>query len=193
MSRKIVLVEPEIPENTGFIARLAANFDFELRIVNPEFNLSEARKTASRAQEKLREAEIFDSAEEAVSDLDYVIGTKPGRGRPVKELEPGKDVSVMIGRESSGLTGEELDLCDTTVHISTGEYSSINQSHAAAIILHQIHGNAEDEKVLQSGQKKVLAEELPESVMEKVLESLPSFEEANAMIGDLKEGEEDGS
>jgi len=25
-----ILVEPEIPENTGFIARLAANFDFFL-------------------------------------------------------------------------------------------------------------------------------------------------------------------
>ncbi|PSH00884.1 MAG: hypothetical protein BRC30_01170 [Nanohaloarchaea archaeon SW_7_46_7] len=34
--KAVVLVEPEIPENTGFIARLADNYDAELRIVKPE-------------------------------------------------------------------------------------------------------------------------------------------------------------
>jgi len=48
-----ILVEPEIPENTGFIARLAANFDFSLRVVNPDFNLEEARKTAKKIRESL--------------------------------------------------------------------------------------------------------------------------------------------
>ncbi len=47
--RAVILVEPEKPENTGFIARLCENFEFELRIVNPQFNLSKARKTANNA------------------------------------------------------------------------------------------------------------------------------------------------
>ena len=64
--RKLVLIEPEIPENTGSIARLAANFYFELRIVNPQFNLAEARKTAKNAQNKLRDARIYEKVEEAV-------------------------------------------------------------------------------------------------------------------------------
>lgn len=181
-----MLVEPEIPENTGFIARLAANFGYQLRIVNPDFNLSEARSTASRAQEKLREAEIFDSVKEAVNDLDYVIGTKPGRGRKMESMEPRQGISIMIGRESSGLSGEELELCDAVTHISTGEYSSINQSHAAAILLHHFQTEEEDAETVSSGQKKVLEEEMPEKVVEKVLESNPSSEELNAVIGDLK-------
>lgn len=186
MQEKVVLVEPEIPENTGFIARLAANFGYDLRIVDPDFNLSDARGTASRAQDKLRGAEIFDNVEEAVDDLDYVIGTKPGRGRKMDEVEPREGVSLMIGRESSGLTGDELEMCDAVVHISTSDYSSINQSHAAAVLFHHFHAEDAEEKVLESGQKEVLKGELPDSVVEKLLESAPTREEANAMIGDLK-------
>ena len=55
----LILVEPEIPQNTGFIARLCENFEFDLRIVNPEFNLEEARKTASNAQQKIRDVRIY--------------------------------------------------------------------------------------------------------------------------------------
>ncbi len=183
--RKAVIVEPEIPENTGFIARLAANFGFSLRIVNPDFNLEEARKTASDAQEKLREAQIYGSVEEAVEDLEYVIGTKPGRGVGLKKFQPRENTSVMIGRESSGLTNEELDLCDAVVHIDTGEYSSINQSHAAAIFFHSVSSREKD-KGISEGQKKQIRELLPEKVFEKLLESNPSEEEANAIIGELR-------
>lgn len=184
--RKIVLVEPEIPENTGFIARLSANFGYEIRLVNPEFNISEARKTASNAQEKLRDARIFDSAEEAVEDLNYVVGTKPDRGVSVKQFEPSGETSIMIGRESSGLTEEELDLCDAVVHISTEKYSSINQSHASAVLMHSF-SEFQQEESIRRGQKEVLEQELPEKVVSAVLESNPSPKEVNAMIGSLKD------
>lgn len=187
MNPKAVIVEPEIPENTGFIARLAANFGYDLRIVNPDFNLSEARVTASKAQDKLRDAEIYGSVEEAVEDLDYIVGTKPDRGREVKEFEPRSGLSIMIGRESSGLTRDELDLCDAVVHISTEEYSSINQSHAAAILFHQL--TEVDRDVPQSitpDQKDILRNELPSKVTEMILESNPTEDEINSLIGDLK-------
>lgn len=187
MTGKVILVEPEIPENTGFIARLAANFGYNLRIVDPEFNLSEARSTASRAQGKLREAEIFDSVSEAVKDLDYVVGTKPGRGRGMTEMSPRRDISVMIGRESSGLTGDELEMCDGVVHISTGGYESINQSHAAAILLHHFRDEGEAAESVSQGQKKVLEKELPAKVVEKIVEANPSRDEVNSIIGDLKD------
>jgi tRNA (cytidine32/uridine32-2'-O)-methyltransferase len=186
MSRKIVLVEPEIPENTGFTARLSANFGYEIRLVNPEFNLSEARKTASNAQDKLRNAEIFDAVEEAIEDLNYVVGTKPDRGVSASSFEPSGETSIMIGRESSGLTEDELDLCDAVVHISTESYSSINQSHASAILM-QSFSSFENEKSVSLGQKEVLKQELPEKVVSAVLESNPSPKEVNAMIGSLKD------
>lgn len=184
--RKAVLVEPEIPENTGFIARLASNFDYELRIVKPEFNLSKARKTASNAQEKLRRAEIFESVEDAVEDLEYVVGTKPGRGKEASSFNPRENTSLMIGRESSGLKNEELEMCDAVIHISTGEYSSINQSHASAILFHSLSQDVE-QKGISRGQKEVLEKLLPQKTFETVMEANPSPEKADAIIGELKD------
>ncbi|PSH01782.1 MAG: hypothetical protein BRC26_03000, partial [Nanohaloarchaea archaeon QH_8_44_6] len=179
-----ILVEPEIPENTGFIARLAANFYFQLRIVNPGFNLSEARKTAKNAQEKLRNAEIYDTVEDAVKDLNYVVGTKPGRGQKIHEFTPRDNTSVMIGRESSGLTNDELDMCDAVVEIETSGYESINQSHAAAILFHRF--NHSDTPGINKGQKEKLGEIAPETVFEAVVESNPSDKKAGQIISELK-------
>ena len=185
---KAIIVEPEIPENTGFIARLAANFDFSLRIVNPEFNLEEARKTAKNAQGKLRNAEIFDSVEEAIDDLDYVVGTKPGRGKPLGSFEPRDNTSVMIGREGSGLSNEELDICDAVVHIETSGYESLNQSHAAGILLHRMQGlDSEENQGMTDGQIEKLTQFLPESALEALIGSNPERKEAGRIIGDLKE------
>ncbi len=184
--RAAVIVEPEKPENTGFIARLCENFGFELRLVKPGFNLEEARKTASRAQGTLREARIFEDLEEAVKDLDYVVGTKPGRGRKISSFTPRENTSVMIGRESSGLSNTELELCDSVVHIETAEYDSINQSHAAAIVLHSVSVEAEDQGI-EEGRKEILEQLVPGSVYETIMEANPSRENMDRMIGELKD------
>lgn len=183
-----ILVEPEIPENTGFIARLAANFGFSLRIVKPEFNLEKARKTAKNAQEQLRNAEIFNSVEEAVDDLDYVVGTKPGKGKSLGEFETSENTSVMIGRESSGLSNKELELCDAVVYIETSGYRSLNQSHAAGILFHKFQSleDAENEGITR-GQINKLEQLLPESALEALVSSNPRQKEAGRIIGDLKD------
>ena len=181
---KIVLVEPEKPENTGLIARLAANYNTKLRLVNPEFNLSEARKTANKYQDKLRSAEIIDSVEEAVEDLEFVVGTKPGKGSPLKQFQPRENMSIMIGRESSGLSNKELNLCDSTVHIETGEHSSLNQSHATAVTLHQFHTREQGETNLDKLQS--IQKEIGEVTMKLLKRSSPSQQELNALIAEIK-------
>jgi tRNA/rRNA methyltransferase len=182
---KVVLVEPEKPENTGFIARLAENFDADLSVVNPKFNLSEARKTANRSQEKLRNARIFDSFEEAIQDLEHVVGTKPGRGAPSKEFQARENTSIVIGRESSGLSNGELERCDAVVHIETGEYSSINQSHAAAILMHQFY---QADRETQPGKLEAVEDEVGEKTLEMLKRASPTSEEAQAVISELKSG-----
>ncbi|MEF8880740.1 MAG: RNA methyltransferase [Candidatus Nanohaloarchaea archaeon] len=144
--RSIVLVEPEIPENTGFIARLCSNFNFKLRLVNPDFNLSECRSTAQNCQGILREAKIFDSLDEAIADLDFVVGTKPDKGLNCRDFEFRENTSIVLGRESSGLTNSELEICDSIVHIDAQGYSSLNLSHAAGILMYQA-SKVEDKNV----------------------------------------------
>lgn len=183
----VILVEPEVPENTGFIARLADNYSTELRIVNPQFQLDKARKTATNAQEKLRNARIYDEAEEAVKDLEQVVGTKPGKGLSSREFQPRENTSLMIGRESSGLTNQELDLCDATVHIETPGYRSLNQSHATAILLHQLTTEQESES-LSNQQKKALKQKTGGGKLhELLLRSSPTREEYQELMGQLND------
>lgn len=187
MSKKlsyIVLLEPENPENTGLIARLAANYNYGLRIVNPGFNLSEARNTASGYQEKLREAEIFDSFKEAITGLDFVVGTKPGKGVEVSEFTPRQNTSIVVGRESSGLTNEELDMCDSIVHINTPGESSLNQATATAIFMDRMKDR--DSESMSEGQKQHLEKEIDSKVLRKlVLRSNPSRAELDRLFGEL--------
>lgn len=182
--RAVVIVEPEIPENTGFIARLSANFGYEMRLVNPDFNLSEARKTASGAQEKLRETRIFSTVAGAVKDLDYVVGTKPGKGTGLRGFTPRENTSVMLGRESSGLTNDELELCDAVVSIETGDYDSLNQSHAASIMMYEFSGA--EESGVSSKQKNAIAERVESNlILELLLRSNPTESEFKRLMADL--------
>jgi len=137
--REIILVNPEKPKNTGFIARLSANFEYEIKIVNPEFNLEESRKTAKKAQDKLREAKIFSNLEKAIDEGKTTVATKMNRGKKLRKVEKKEDISVIIGRESSGMTNSEIQKCDELVHIETSDYSSLNQSHAAAVFMHYFY------------------------------------------------------
>lgn len=184
--KAVILVEPEIPENTGFIARLADNYSVELRIVKPEFQLEEARKTATNAQQKLREAKIYETVEEAVEGLEQVVGTKPGRGLEIGSFQPRENTSVMIGRESSGLSNEELDLCDAVVHLDLPGYESVNQSHAAAIFLHELSGGTSGS--LGKGQKEVLEQFMGDGKLkELILRASPEEGEFDRLMGELKE------
>lgn len=184
--RSIILVEPEIPENTGFIARLADNYNAELRIVNPEFQLEKARKTATNAQQKLRNARIYETIEQAIENLDQVIGTKPGKGLPVKQFQPRENTSIMIGRESSGLSNSELEKCDAVVHIDVPGYSSLNQSHATAIIMHQLSDS--ERNSIGDQQKEILAKHLGNGKLkELVMRGSPTEDEFNRMMGELKD------
>lgn len=181
----IIAVEPEIPENTGFLARLAANYSVNLRIVNPEFNLKEARKSASSCQGKLRDAEIFDTVENTVEGLDFVVGTKPGKGIPVKDFEPRDNTSVMLGRESDGLSNRELELCDAVVHLDLPGYSSMNLSHAAAAILQEFSESSETG--MTQKQRDKIQELAPGEVGKALIRSNPSKTQAGEIIAELME------
>jgi TrmH family RNA methyltransferase len=150
----VILVEPEEPGNVGFVTRVLANFGVqELRIVgwDPREDMV-AQIYSVRAHKILDSAGIYDDLPSALKDIDASWATSARAGRnhsvtralvPLKELpDPtaleGK-VALVFGRESSGLTNEELGLCDMAFTISTSEgYPSLNLSHAVAITLHHL-------------------------------------------------------
>lgn len=149
----LAIVEPTYPVNVGHLARLVKNFGLSsLILIKPLFNLEEALPYASHGADILRSAKAM-SLEEVLERFDLVIGTTsiPGGSRNIRRdvvspevaakriLQSKGSVCILFGRETTGLTNKELELCDLVISIPTGtEYRTLNISHAAAIILYVI-------------------------------------------------------
>src|ERR1700742_3375058 len=74
----VILVEPQLGENIGMAARARGNFALSrLRIVKPRDgwpNLA-AQRAAAGADHILEQAELFDTVQAAVADLDLLFAT----------------------------------------------------------------------------------------------------------------------
>jgi TrmH family RNA methyltransferase len=130
------------------------NMDFHnLRLVNPpSLDTDEARMFAHGSREILKNAQSFASLEEAVSDMQYVVGTTRRRGRrrgayvPVDqgtgrlyEIAATNKVAVLFGREDRGLFNEEVDRCGFLMTIPANKKQpSINLAHAVMIIAYEL-------------------------------------------------------
>ncbi len=152
---KIVLVEPSHPGNIGAAARAAKTMCIEnLVLVNPaEFPSGQARARATGALDVLEHAVVCETLNEAIADCIFVVGssarsrglqcpdiTPDALGKKVwEEVEQG-NVAIVFGRESSGLSNEELDQCHFLTTIPANwEFSSLNIASAVQVICYEIH------------------------------------------------------
>ncbi|MGH1537485.1 MAG: RNA methyltransferase [Gammaproteobacteria bacterium] len=152
---KIVLVEPSHPGNIGAAARAAKTMCIEnLVLVNPEdFPSGQARARATGAIDVLERAVICSSLKEAIADCTFVVGASAReRGLQCPEIKPDAlgvkvwqelelgDVAIVFGRESSGLSNEELDQCHYLTTIPANwEFSSLNLASAVQVISYEIY------------------------------------------------------
>lgn len=150
---RIVMVNTSHPGNIGAAARAMKNMCLsDLVLVGPrEFPCAEASARASGADDILAAARVVETLAEAVADCRVVIGASARlRSVPWPLLAPREAatlafaeasrgrVAVVFGRESSGLSNEELDLCTHLVHIPTNpEYSSLNVAMAVQVIAYE--------------------------------------------------------
>jgi TrmH family RNA methyltransferase len=147
----VTLVEPKGPVNVGHVARLVQNFGVEkLYLVEPKVDLSVAAIYASHASDVLDKAIVTDFqrvrkdhqllvATTAVraSKKSNVIRRTVGPERLHELLSSAKSSSLVFGRDTTGLTNEEIRMCDATTTIDTGQAARVlNIGHAAAIILY---------------------------------------------------------
>ena len=183
LSVRIIVVEPKNPGNLGAIARLMKNFGLnDLTVVNTNRIPSEDIFRSMRGNEVLTKCIMVNSLNEAISDLEYVVGTSGVKSESPKEVIrnyfdlrgfvelssriKGK-VGIVLGREDIGLTNEELSMCDFFVHIPANEeYPILNVSSAAAIIFYEIFGSKKTKS------RETITREENDRLIEKFKESL---------------------
>lgn len=151
----IILVEPKYPENIGASARIASNFGIaELIVVSGEpFDQERMLKMAThKAAHLIREMRVCRTTAEAAAPFHFIVGTtaRQGRHRPqdqtprevMAEIVPllaGSRIGLMFGPESTGLSNEDLDLCQFASTIPTAGFSSINLAQAVAIHCYELY------------------------------------------------------
>ncbi len=155
-----ILVEPAVAENAGAAARALKTMGFDrLAIVNSRVHLQpEARWLAHGSTDILDNAFVYDSLEKAVEGEDLVIGTTAKRRRVhadhyfcselpdiIKSREKlTEKISVVFGREESGLTNSELKLCNIFSAVPMKvRYPSLNLAQAVMIYAWELSGLAE--------------------------------------------------
>ena len=160
---KVILAEPKFEGNIGAMARAMKNFGLkDLVLVNPCEIGNEALRRAMHAKDVIENAKLCKEFENALEDLDYIVGTsgidtKIDKKHLRKNLTPknfaskmaGVDgrVGIIFGREDYGLYNSELEKCDAVVTIpASKEYPILNISHSASIIFYELIGAQGSEK-----------------------------------------------
>lgn len=147
----VTLVEPKGPVNVGHVARLVRNFGVgKLYLVEPKFDVSVAAVYASHASDVLDGA-VVTSFAEVRRKHDLLIATTAVRARKKsnvirRTVAPGavrgllsaaKTSSIVFGRDTTGLTNSEIEMCDATTTLGTSPgYRALNLGHAVAIMLY---------------------------------------------------------
>ncbi len=140
---KIVLVEPEIPQNTGSIARTCAATNTALHLVGKlGFRIDEhAVRRAGLDYWPLVDLSTHDSFEkfEQAFPNGRVHLLAPNSERNVYSVDIAAGDAFIFGRESVGLPDTLLSrYADRVVAIPTsGEVRSLNLSNAVAIVLYE--------------------------------------------------------
>src|SRR5215212_9056548 len=154
MKLRIVLVEPREAGNVGAVARVMKNFGFDdLRIVgeHPEL-LPVSSWWASGADDVLERAQFSPTLLDAIGDAQLTIATTSSRGRTTPadftprtlathaaSLRDDDTLALVFGREDSGLTREELMLCQRTAVIPTNAiFPTMNLAQSACVFCYEL-------------------------------------------------------
>jgi tRNA/rRNA methyltransferase len=156
----IIIVGNDSEENSGSIARAMGNFGFNsLIFVSPVWNnLKKAEITAHtkigiRIIQKSKKYETLDEVIKKLKlNLTLGFSRRAGKAREISanyrnyfkdffEIQRFSKtrIGLVFGREESGLSEDEISLCNNIIYIpSTNDSPSLNLSHAVSIILNEL-------------------------------------------------------
>ncbi|NNG03448.1 MAG: RNA methyltransferase [Inquilinus sp.] len=151
----VILVEPQLGENIGAVARAMLNCGLtDLRLVRPRdgWPNPQAHPRAAGADSVLDAARVFDRLAEAIAGLAHLYATT---ARPRDIVKPvlvpreaaaamraqaarGEAVGLLFGGERSGLQNDDLTFADTIVTVPLNPaFASLNLAQAVLLIAHE--------------------------------------------------------
>jgi tRNA/rRNA methyltransferase len=147
----VILVNPQLGENIGFAARAMANFGLtDLRLVAPRdgWPNDKAHAAAAGAAFVVEQATVYDSVEQAIGELNFVLATTARPREMVKAVlspesagrelrrrrDRGERSGVLFGPERSGLDNDTIALADAilTAPVSPG-FASLSLPQAVLL------------------------------------------------------------
>lgn len=158
---RVVLVSPTHPGNIGAAARAMKNMGLaHLHLVSPRgFPCGEATARAVNAADVLEQAVVHESVDEALAGCSMVVGTSARQRRipwPLLDLRScaekvvdelaahdQSEIAILFGRESRGLTNEELQRCHYHLNVPCDpEYSSLNLAMSVQLACYELRMTA---------------------------------------------------
>jgi tRNA/rRNA methyltransferase len=151
----VVLVEPQLGENIGAVARAMANFGLSsLRLVKPAqgWPNPKAAVMAAGADRVLDAATLHDSLQAAIADCSFVAAATArahDQAKPVvapdeaarlmaPRVGEGETVAIVFGRERNGLENHEVGLADVIVTLPVNPaFASLNLAQAVVIVAYE--------------------------------------------------------
>ena len=145
MKINIVMVEPEIPQNTGNIARTCAAIGAKLHLVKPlgfEITDKYLKRAGLDYWDKL-DVRTYINFEDFLEKNDnpkiYMATTKAKHVYSAPAYEEDEDVYIMFGKESAGIPEEILvENQETAIRIPMiNDIRSLNLGNSVAIVLYE--------------------------------------------------------
>ncbi len=202
LSFTVVLVQPEHSGNIGAVARVMENFNFKkLVIFNPTDQVErilgyETQGFAMHGKDILFNAEIievknqknyYSEFQQYLKRFDYIIATTARGKNPsnirrlaifpkdltlpisVKPL----NIAILFGKESRGLTNEEIHFADILLRIPTStNYSALNLSHACGIILYELFKKINIVNIGRGKNPVLIAERVDRLILLKIIKEI---------------------
>ena len=147
----IILVKPQLGENIGFAARAMANFGLtDLRLVEPRdgWPNDKAHAAAAGAAYVVEQARIYQTVEQAIAGLNYVLASTARPREMVKTVlspesaarelkvrtERAELTGVLFGPERSGLDNDVITLADAIITAPVNpEFASLSLPQAVLL------------------------------------------------------------
>lgn len=201
----IVLAQPEHASNIGSIARIMKNFDFNnLVIFNPiekKENIL-CRKTegyAMHGKDVLYNSTIISNITQEnhihqlsnyLKNYDLVLGTtaKGSNYQNIKRVpifvheinlpvsKKPLNIAILFGKESRGLTNDEIKLTDIVLRIPTGNlYPTLNIAQACGIICYEIFKITHNISIGRGIKPVLLADKKNRKVLYDMISEITSY------------------